>query len=102
MTVQLFFTDLGGTTASKIVVKHARRTHLPVSEQTILVEVGKAHRKLRGGATDRLAELREAAARRMRTMPKYDDPAGEVAERADLVKAFGELQAETTAWTAGD
>lgn len=101
MASQLFVTDLGGTTSSKLVVKRTRRAPLPVSEQTILIEVGKARRKLRGGASNRLAELREAAARRVRTMPDYDDPADEVAERTHVVKAFEGLQTDTAAWNAG-
>ena len=101
MAAQLFVTDLGGTTSSKLVVKRTRRTPLPVSEQTILIEVGRARRKLRRGASDRLAELREAAARRIRTMPNYDDPADEVVEQTHVVESFEALQTDTTAWNAG-
>jgi hypothetical protein len=49
----------------------------------------------------RLAELREVADRRRRDLPDYADPAAETVERADLVEAFGPLQAETSVWRDG-
>lgn len=51
-------------------------------------------------AVQRLAELREAAARRRREFPDYPDSADDRAEHLELVKAFEPLQAQTFAWTA--
>ncbi|MFC7279640.1 hypothetical protein ACFQS1_37240 [Paractinoplanes rhizophilus] len=107
MTDQMVFLGLNRTTSSKIVVKNTRRklgqrVSLPVAEGTILVEVGRAAQRLRGGPIDRLAELREAAARRVREMPDYPDPEDEQAEHFKTVVALEALQAETSAWKAGE
>jgi hypothetical protein len=107
MTDQMVFLELNRTTSSKIVVKNARRklgqrVSLPVPEGTIIVEVGRAAQRLRSGALDRLAELREAAAKRVREMPDYPDPEDEHAEHLKTVAALEALQAETGAWKAGE
>jgi hypothetical protein len=105
----LLVPGLGGTTSSKILVGRTGSqssvfmSHASMSIATSVdVAIGRAREALRGGARDRLAELREAAARRARTMPMYDDPIEEVAERTSLVEAFEELQAETNAWKSED
>jgi hypothetical protein len=68
----------------------------------VTVLISEARHRLHDGARDRLAELREAAARRRRDLPDYDDPADEAVKRAELVDAFEYLQAETSAWRAED
>lgn len=108
-----FMPSLGGATSSGLIVK--RLSRLAAQSRTFIFQpinyasppqgvtlVDDMKRILDGGPRDRLAELREAAARRTRDMPVYDDPADEIKERAELVAAFEELQTSTTAWNTGD
>jgi hypothetical protein len=110
MTGQLLFVpDLGGSSSAELVID------MPSTQSGFLFAgswisttsaaaavVERARRDLDGGPRDRLAALREAAARRRRTMPMFDDSPDEVAERACLVAAFQELQASTSPWNAQD
>lgn len=50
--------------------------------------------------SDRLADLRAAAAARRRVMPDHDDSPDETAERAGDTDAWMRLQADTEAWAA--
>jgi hypothetical protein len=103
MGAQVIFPGLGGsTTTPEMTVKPDA---LLAGEVVILpsraaVLISEAQQRLHDGARDRLAELREAAAQRRREFPDYDDSADDSVERADLVNAFGHLQAETSAWRA--
>lgn len=105
MGAQVIFPALGGSTTTpettvKPDARSAGEVEVVTSRATLLIS--EARHRLHDGARDRLAELREAAARRQRELPDYDDPADEAAARADLVDAFLHLQAETSAWRAED
>lgn len=107
MSDQVVFLGLNRTTSSEIFVKADRRrpgqrAHLPASQGTVFVEVSRAARRLRSGPLDRLAELREAAAQRVREMPDYPDPDDEGADHQETVAALESLQVETDAWKAGE
>ena len=106
MTEQLYaIPALSATTSTEVRLSSSTTTNWALTRPVARLSsevVSAAVRALDGGSRDRLAALREAAAHRARTMPMFDDPEDERAQRDAESEAIDRLQAQASAWTTED
>jgi len=109
MTNQLYAVPgIGGTTSTEVNVEQTSpfvwavlTMHSTVSASSDSI-LAAARRALDGGPRDRLAALREAAARRTQAMSMHPDTPEEIADRAAQFEGFSRLQSRTTIWHTED